>query len=212
MWLYLKEVIRWEQGLLNGPWLNPFRKKVKSLSHVWLFATPWTVAYQAPPSMVFSKQEYWSGLPFPSPGIFPTQGSNPGLPHCSQTLYHLSHQGSWLNPLDILTRENVDTQSLGQERPREDAARRHGHWQATEGGLTASPADTLTSALQPPDSEETKFCCFSSPHPQPGVFCYPEHPEQTDTAPYFSLPSTETLCWLNVKKSHRDFLRMHGYY
>ena len=41
--------------------------KVKSLSHVWLFATPWTVVYQAPQSMEFSKQEYWSGLPFPSP-------------------------------------------------------------------------------------------------------------------------------------------------
>ena len=58
-------------------------------------AIPWTVAYQVPPSMGFSRQEYWSGLPFPSPGIFPTQGLNPGLPHgrhCRQTLYHLSHQ------------------------------------------------------------------------------------------------------------------------
>ena len=42
--------------------------KVKSLSRVWLFATPWTVAHQAPLSMGFSRQEYWSGLPFPSPG------------------------------------------------------------------------------------------------------------------------------------------------
>ena len=41
--------------------------KVKSLSRVRLLATPWTAAYQAPPSMGFSKQEYWSGLPFPSP-------------------------------------------------------------------------------------------------------------------------------------------------
>ena len=41
--------------------------KVKSLSRVWLFATPWTVAYQAPPSMGFFRQEYWSGLPLPSP-------------------------------------------------------------------------------------------------------------------------------------------------
>ena len=50
--------------------------------------------HQAPLSMGFSRQEYWSGLPFPSPGNFPTQGSNPGLPHCRQTLYRLSHQGS----------------------------------------------------------------------------------------------------------------------
>ena len=41
--------------------------KVKSLSHVQLFATPWTVAYQAPLSMGFSRQEYWSGVPLPSP-------------------------------------------------------------------------------------------------------------------------------------------------
>ena len=41
--------------------------KVKSLNHVWLFATPWTIASQAPPFMGFPRQEYWSGLPFPSP-------------------------------------------------------------------------------------------------------------------------------------------------
>ena len=66
--------------------------KVKLLSRVRLFATPWTVPYQAPPSMGFSRQEFWSGLPFPSSGIFPTQGSNPGLLHCSQIRYYLSHQ------------------------------------------------------------------------------------------------------------------------
>ena len=68
--------------------------KVKSLSRVQLFATPWTTAYQAPLSMGFSRQEYWSGLPFPSPGIFPTQGLNSGLLHCRQTLHPLSYQGS----------------------------------------------------------------------------------------------------------------------
>ena len=50
------------------------RKKMKSLSCVRLFATPCTVAYQAPPSMGFSRQEYWSGLPLPSPGDLPNQG------------------------------------------------------------------------------------------------------------------------------------------
>ena len=52
---------------------------MKSLRHVRLFVTPWTVAYQAPPSMGFSRQEYWSGLPFPSPGDLPDPGSNPCL-------------------------------------------------------------------------------------------------------------------------------------
>ena len=70
--------------------------KVKSLSRVRLFVTPWTVAYQVPPSMVFSRQEYWSGLPFPSPGDLPDPGMNPGLPHCWQMLYCLSHRGSQL--------------------------------------------------------------------------------------------------------------------
>ena len=54
--------------------------KVKLLSRDRLFATPWTVAYQAPPSMGFSRQEYWSGLPFPSPGDLPDPGIKPGSP------------------------------------------------------------------------------------------------------------------------------------
>ena len=54
--------------------------KVKSLSRVQLFATPWTVAYQAPPSMGFSRQEYWSELPFPSPGDLPDSGTEPRSP------------------------------------------------------------------------------------------------------------------------------------
>ena len=55
-----------------------WQEKVKSLSRVRLFATPWTVAYQAPPSMGFSRQEYWSGLPFPSPGDLPNPWIEPG--------------------------------------------------------------------------------------------------------------------------------------
>ena len=51
---------------------------VKSLSRVLLFATPWTVAHQA--SMGFSRQEYWSGLPFPSPGDLPDPGIEPRSP------------------------------------------------------------------------------------------------------------------------------------
>ena len=54
--------------------------KVKSLSRVRLLATPWTVAYHASPSMGFSRQEYWSGLPFPSPGDLPDPEIEPGSP------------------------------------------------------------------------------------------------------------------------------------
>ena len=60
-------------------WVNA-RVKVKSLSRVRLFATPWTVADQAPQSMDFSRQEYWSGLPFPSPWDLPDPGIEPSSP------------------------------------------------------------------------------------------------------------------------------------
>ena len=70
---------------------------VKLLSHVRLLVTPWTVAHQAPLSMEFFRQEYWSGTGvgcyFLLQGIFLIQGLNPGLPHCRQMLYRLSHQG-----------------------------------------------------------------------------------------------------------------------
>ena len=53
---------------LPGKPITIYQLQMKSLSRVQLFATPWTVAYQAPPSMRFSRQEDWSGLPFPAPG------------------------------------------------------------------------------------------------------------------------------------------------
>ena len=53
---------------------------MKSLSRVRLFVTPWTITYQAPLSMGFSRQEYWSGVPFPSPGGLPDPGTEPRSP------------------------------------------------------------------------------------------------------------------------------------
>ena len=61
--------------------------------------TPWTAARQAPLPMEFSRQEYWLSL---LQGIFPNQGSNPGLLHCRQILYHMSHQGSPKSYLDLM--------------------------------------------------------------------------------------------------------------
>ena len=56
--------LEWVAISFSNAW--KWKVKVKSLSHVWLLATPRTAAYQAPPSMGFSRQEYWSGLPLPS--------------------------------------------------------------------------------------------------------------------------------------------------
>ena len=78
---------RWMEQMFSsslGPAKTfPAKKvKVKSLSCVQLFATPWTVAHQAPPSMEFSRQEYWYGLSFPSPGDLPDpriKAGSPGL-------------------------------------------------------------------------------------------------------------------------------------
>ena len=62
------------------PWSEVKKSEEKSLSRVRFFATPWTVAHQAPRSMGFSRHEYWSGLPFPSPGDLPDSGIEPRSP------------------------------------------------------------------------------------------------------------------------------------
>ena len=65
--------------------------KVKLLSRVQLFETPWTVAHQAPPSMEFSRQEYWCGLPFPSPGDLPDPAIEPVSPALQMDSLPLSY-------------------------------------------------------------------------------------------------------------------------
>ena len=88
--------------------------KVKSLSRVQLFATPWTVAYQAPPSMGFSRQQCWSGLPFPSPGDLPNPGIEPGSP---------ALQADTLPSEPPMQETRI--QSLGQENPLEKGMAMH---------------------------------------------------------------------------------------
>ena len=64
--------------------------------------TPWTVACQAPLSMGFSRQEYWSGLLFPPPGNLPNPGIEPRSPALQEILYRLSYKGSPLFTLPLL--------------------------------------------------------------------------------------------------------------
>ena len=105
----------------------------QSLSHVQLFVTPWTVAHQAPLSMGLSRQEYWSGLPFPPPGNLP----DPGIKPLSLTL--LDWQGGSLplvppgkssnvksKPKKALQEaQETQVRSLGQEDPLEEEMATH---------------------------------------------------------------------------------------
>ena len=88
-------LLHWQAGSLP---LNhqgsPGKVKVKSLSRVWLFATPWTIANMLLRPWDFPGKSTEVGCHFLLQGIFPTQGSNRALLHCRQMLHHLSHQGS----------------------------------------------------------------------------------------------------------------------
>ena len=66
-WILQARTLEWVAISFSNAW--KWKVKVKMLSRIRLLATPWTVAYQAPPSMGFSRQEYWSGMPSPSPKL-----------------------------------------------------------------------------------------------------------------------------------------------
>ena len=90
----------------NAPWTStlwlPWKVKVlvgQSCQTLW---DPMDWTFQAPLCMEFPRQEYWSGLPFPFPGIFPAQALNPGLPHSKQILCLLNHQGQPCLTLKLL--------------------------------------------------------------------------------------------------------------
>ena len=65
------KTLEWVAISFSNVW--KWKVKMKSLSRVWLLAIPWTAAYQAPPSMEFSRQDYWSGVPLPSPCVVPRE-------------------------------------------------------------------------------------------------------------------------------------------
>ena len=86
-------ILEWVAISFSNAW--QWKVKVKSLSHVQLLVTPWTVAYQAPLSMGFPRQEYWSGVPLPSPRM------SPGTCHLREEFCGLVH-GAWPFPLYML--------------------------------------------------------------------------------------------------------------
>ena len=84
---------------------------MKSLSHVQLFVTSWTVAYQAPPTMGFSRQEYWNGLPYPPPWDLPDPGIEPvSLMSPSLAGRFLTTSATWEAHMEIYTYQNLKFQ------------------------------------------------------------------------------------------------------
>ena len=87
----------WHGGSLSASWaylVSVACCVLSRLSHVRFFVTLWTIAHQAPLSMGFPRQEYWSGLPFPSPGDLPDPGIKPMCPALQADSLSLSQQGS----------------------------------------------------------------------------------------------------------------------
>ena len=86
------------------------------LSHVWLLVTPWTVAHQPPLSMEFSRQAYWSRLPFPPPGDLPHPGIEPAPPALAGGFFTTEPPGKpndiWLHRLKYSAPENIITLDL----------------------------------------------------------------------------------------------------
>ena len=92
---------------------------VQWLSHVRLFATLWIVAYRAPLSMGFHRQEYWSGLPFPSPGDLPDPGMESTSPAWQEDSLPLSLQGSlWTVVLEKILENPLDCKEIKLVNPK----------------------------------------------------------------------------------------------
>ena len=85
---------------------------MKLLSRVQLFATPWTVTYQAPLSMGFYRQEYWSGLPFPSPGNLPNPGIEPGSPALQAEALPSERAGKPRLDIDSIKKQSLDLNTV----------------------------------------------------------------------------------------------------
>ena len=89
-----------------------WKVKVKSLSRVRLFATPWTVAYQAPLSMGFSRQECWSGLPLPSPEDLPNPGIKPWSPTLQEDALTSELPGLELGAIPVILNPGTSLNSM----------------------------------------------------------------------------------------------------
>ena len=154
---------------------------MKSLSRVRLFVTPWTVAYQAPPSMGFSRQEYWSRLPFPSPGDLPDPGIEPWSPAFQADTLTSEPRGKNHSVMS----DSATPWIVAYQSPQSMEFSRQGYWSrlpfpspgdlpnpGIEPWSLAMQADALPS--EPPGKPKTKCSAIILQHFAPGNHYYPD--------------------------------------
>ena len=125
------EYLRWPGGICNTAAI------VQSLSFVRLFATPWTVAHQAPLSTGLPRQEHWSGLPFPPPGDLPDLGIEPASPALAGIFFTTEPPGKPSHDIEVILKKN---------RKRERETGTETEWDAFDSCklLTHDPGLTIT--------------------------------------------------------------------
>ena len=124
-------------------------------------AAAWTVTCQAPLSMGFSRQQYWSRLPFPSLGDLPNPGLNLGFLRCKQILYRLSYEVS-PNPIWPVLYKEIRTQTQRGDHIETQGESDH-YKPAGKASEETNTAHTLISDFKPPELWENKFLLFHHP-------------------------------------------------
>ena len=107
----------WETWVRSLGWKDPLEKGMATHSRILTWRTPWTIAYQAPPSMGFSRQEHWSGLPFPSPGDLPDPEIEPGSPTLQADALPSEPPGKSKLSVKVSVNKNVLLSSYQIQRP-----------------------------------------------------------------------------------------------
>ena len=137
----------------------------QTLSHVQLFVSPWTVAYQTPPSMGFSRQEYWSRLPFPSPGDLPDSGIEPRSPALQADALPSEPTGRLYLKLSKLQTE--PTLLCGSPSPLPHSSPTWGAqadtWEAFTPPASPVPSTSPSLWIPPPNTSPPRPGCIISP-------------------------------------------------
>ena len=159
------------------PILQQLLLLLSRVSHVWLCATPWTIGYQAPPSMGFSRQKSWSGLPLPSPS--PTAGTCQMSPFASST--NSKEEDSKNNPSNG-KRKNWNHFSITNKMNLPHSS-------------VQFSLSVVSDSLRPHESQHARPPCLS---PTPGVHpCSPRDSQESSPTPQFKSINSSALSLLH---------------